>query len=779
MRLWTLVAVAGLLAVPVSPLARQPAASSDVHPRMLVSAGDPFTGLDVLRARYAAGRRPPDDVCGDALTWLVTHEEGAAQRAVQRLRDEPAPARPGSRTYPAYVCRALAFDWLYTHPGFDAALKDRVASELAGAAERMLQDVSLREPDAVSYQNYPVRFLALADFTSAAVANHPSVAARMAPVRTRVRQSLDNILRTTDLVTPTGGFHESMDYMRITMAPLAMMAELRRTSDGDDPAWRYGLFRNMIRTYLYKVLPDGSSSREGDDEYPLRQSDDNAVLAYLVSRFKDPYAAWMLRESGWCPPEWRVPVLQFLWDDERVAPRDPRKAPPSELPRHHWFRGIDHVVLRDGWETGSTWIQFLAGPFFAKHQHLDRNAFTIYHGGYLAIDSGADYTDTESPHYLNYYRRTVAHNTMLVDEPGETFFWGEDLWRAANDGGQRMNSSRYWNTIRSVDDWQRTRALWDVALVEAASFHDGDYQYVRGNATNAYAASKVSLFTRDLLYLPARGVLAVFDRVRSPSPDFKKVWLLHGVNRPRVESSQGGNAVGHGGTSYGAATTVAWEDGAGSLRVHPVLPRARDVTIRGGEGWEFWTPGDEHGGAWGSGRNWPLEPWEGGPLPDDPYLVRMWKTFWGDDFTRLARSNAKGVVPGSWRMEVTPVESSADDRFLHVLEIGDRGAPGARHVEALDGALLSGAIVDDLVVLFARSETPATDGEITLPSPGIRELFVAGLRPNVSYELQWTTLGIPKGAVTARADEAGVLKVTLEAPGAPAERLRLHVVNGR
>jgi hypothetical protein len=233
---------------------------------------------------------------------------------------------------------------------------------------------------------------------------------------------------------------------------------------------------------------------------------------------------------------------------------------------------------------------------------------------------------------------------MLVYEPGETFFWGEDLWRAANDGGQRMDSSRYWNTIRSVDDWQRTRDLWDVARVEAASFHDGDYQYVRGNATNAYAASKLSLFTRQLLYLPSRGVLAVFDRVRTPRPDLKKVWLLHGVSRPRVESPQAGNDVGHGGTSYGAATTIAWEDGEGSLRVHPLLPRARDVTIRGGDGWEFWTPGDEHDGAWGSGRNWPLEPWEGGALPDDPYLVRMWKTFWGDEFTRLARSNKNGVV---------------------------------------------------------------------------------------------------------------------------------------
>ena len=100
--------------------------------------------------------------------------------------------------------------------------------------------------------------------------------------------------------------------------------------------------------------------------------------------------------------------------------------------------------MRDGWGKNSTWIAFNAGPYFAKHQHLDQNQFTIYHKGYLAIDGGADYTDIESPHYLNYYRRTIAHNSILVYEPAENFFWSDNVLTAANDGGQRMNSSRYW-----------------------------------------------------------------------------------------------------------------------------------------------------------------------------------------------------------------------------------------------------------------------------------------------------------------------------------------------
>jgi hypothetical protein len=138
----------------------------------------------------------------------------------------------------------------------------------------------------------------------------------------------------------------------------------------------------------------------------------------------------MLRESGWLPKDWFLPILKFLWGDPQVRPRNPAQTLESELPHQFFFRGINHWVARNGWGPDSTWIEFSCGPYFAKHDHLDQNHFTIYHQGYLAIDSGADYTD-KSPHYLNYYRRTVAHNSLLVNQPGEDFFWGENLWNAA------------------------------------------------------------------------------------------------------------------------------------------------------------------------------------------------------------------------------------------------------------------------------------------------------------------------------------------------------------
>jgi heparin/heparan-sulfate lyase len=626
----------------------------------------------------------------------------------------------------------------------------------------MLALPSLANPDQASYHNHTVRELALAVFALAAVEGHPSGEARAAPMREKAGRALDNILETTDLVNPEGGYHESMDYMRITWAPLALMAELRRTTTGDDPARRFGLFRSMGPTYLYKVLPDGSTARDDDNEFPHLDAVDGAVLGYAVHRFKDPFAAWFLQKSGWVPAPGRIPVLEFLWGDETVGPRDPATTTAAELPREKRFPGIDHVILRDGWGPDATWIEFSCGPYFAKHDHLDTNQFAIYHKGHLALDTGADYTETESPHYLNYYRRTIAHNTMLVYQPGETFFWGENKWTAANDGGQRMDSSRFWNSVRSLQDWRHTRDLWDRGHVQAFDPVPGRYTYVRGDGTGAYHPSKVDRFVRDLAWLPHSRVLFVLDRVRSTDPSYRKAWLLHGVSEPKVESGSPARAVGQGGTSYGDARVVTFEDGQGRLRVHSVLPPERDVVARGGAGWEFWTPGDERGGAWGSGQNWPLDPPEGGPLPEDPYLKKMWLTFWGDELARLSPSNRRSVVPGGWRIEIAPKAAAREDVFLSVLEIGDRGATLLRIDPVAQGKGLAGAVVaGEAAVLLATGPDPLAEGEATLPDTPSAFLLLTGLVARATYDVQLTSAfapGVPVWRVEAEANDAGVLE---------------------
>jgi hypothetical protein len=738
-------------------LTTAPPASTAPRPRLLVSERDPFTGLPELRLRWSRGERPADDLPGRALSYLLSGDEAYARAAVDEMRRSALPQRTPSRDFRTYAEWAMAFDWVYASATFDTALKDRIAGELVARAATILALPSLRDPGQASYHNHTLRELALATFALAAVEGHASVDERARPLREHADQALDNVLELTDLVNPDGAYHESTDYMRITWEPLAMLAELRRTRGAVDPAHRFPVFRNMGTTYLYKALPDGSMARDDDNEYPHLDGRDSLVLGYAVHRFQDPYAAYLLRESGWLPPKWSTPVLEFLWRNDKVAPRDPAKTTESELPRRRLFRGVSHLVLRDGFGPESTWVQLSAGPYLAKHDHLDWGHFAIYHRGHLAIDAGADYTDTESPHYLNHYRRTVAHNTLLVYQKGERFFWGANKWDAANDGGQRMDSARFWNTVRSLADWRQTRDLWDRGSISTFESVPGAFDYARGDGTRAYSPAKLERLVREVLYLPRADVLFVLDRVRATEAHARKVWLLHGVAAPKVEGTA--RAVGNGGTSYGASSLATLEDGSGRLRLHPVLPVERDLLARGGPGFEFWTPGDEYGGEWGSGKNWPLEPPEGGPLPSDPYLKKMWLTFWGEDMKAIAPSNRRAVVPGSWRIEISPLRPSHEDVFLNVLEIGDVGV-APRSIERILGYRMAGAAVAGDAAVLSTTAVDVAEAEANVPDLETTALLVTGLAPRSLYELQLTSAsapGSPGWRLTAEATEAGLV----------------------
>lgn len=747
-------------------------------PRLLIGASDPFTGLTILKSRYAAGRRPSDDMEGRALSWVLTGQESFAERALAEMRSKTiSKGGKPSRAWVDYTRWALAFDWLQGYRGFDQASQDRVASELQDGAAAMLSTADFADPGQYSYHNYSVRYLALVAFASAAIEGRPGCQ-QCKGWRTLVAKCLANILDVTNLVSPDGSYHESMDYMRITWASLVLIAELQRTTTGVDPAFHFLAFRNIGNTYLYKLLPDGTPSREGDNEYPVLDARDTTLMGYAVNRFKDPYSAWLLRKSAFFPKQWLLPVLEFLWDDPEVLPRDPALADEDELPRQRYFSGVGHLVMRDGWTPDSTWIEFDCGPYLAKHQHLDQNHFTIYHGGYLAIDSGADYTDTESPHYLNYFRRTVAHNSVLVYDAAEKFFWSDNIVPAANDGGQRMNSARYWNTIRSRDDWERTRDLWDLGAMRVVDHVPGQYHYALGDASRAYSREKLRRFTREIVYVPAQGLLFIFDRVVSTNPTFHKAWLLHGVNPPSIDQNDGQDTK-----DFTNANRFCFREGTGELLVHSLLPRARVVTRRGGPGNEFYAPGDDHGGLWGSGENWPLEPPEGAALPDDPKLRHMWKAFWGEDFNKILSSNRKHVVPGGWRIEVSPAEPAEEDFFLHVFEIGNRGATGQKRVQLLDGVNFHGAAFErGPMVLFSSAGPVINEGETSLPDLACNSLIITSLQPEAIYELNFGGLnvspspsavlpGVSAGTLRLRANAKGIVRIE----GRDLNNLRLRI----
>jgi hypothetical protein len=151
----------------------------------------------------------------------------------------------------------------------------------------------------------------------------------------------------------------------------------------------------------------------------------------------------------------------------------------------------------------------------------------------------------------------------------------------------------------------------------------------------------------------------------------------------------------------------------------------------------------------------------------------MWTTFW-EGIDRLSPSNRRAVVPGGWRVEVSPATPRKEDLFLHVLEMGDRGVAGTRRASALEGHGLTGAAIEgEAVVLFA--DGPLTDGEVTLPDLRTASLLLTGLEPGASYEVQVTS-GFAPGAPVWRARAEAGDESTMRLPwdGVRDGRLRLR-----
>src|SRR5882757_8741632 len=156
------------------------------RPSMLLLQTDPFSGLDLLRARYAAGKRPSEDVPGWALSWQITGKNEFAEKAIAGLQKVLAESKgKASRVWMNHVGMALAFDWLYEHKSFNAKLKEEIAETLLDNTLKLFALPDLAIPELTSYHNYVLRYIAAVSFAMAAVGNERSVAERCKGLRER------------------------------------------------------------------------------------------------------------------------------------------------------------------------------------------------------------------------------------------------------------------------------------------------------------------------------------------------------------------------------------------------------------------------------------------------------------------------------------------------------------------------------------------------------------------------------------------------------------------
>lgn len=285
------------------------------------------------------------------------------------------------------------------------------------------------------------------------------------------------------------------------------------------------------------------------------------------------------------------------------------KGPSENTPNARHFKNMGQIFMRSGSGTDDTYALFTAGGILRQHRHYDNNNFIIYKKGFLALDTGT--RPQPGLHLTHYYCRTVAHNCILINMPGETMplYWGvvgtpaknETLVPVPNDGGQN-------NILGS----------------EIIAFDENThYVYISSDATKSYHQDKAELVIRRFVFLPPDHFV-IFDQVISTKPEYKKSWLLHTATEPVVRSNE-----------------FYADHEEGRLFCKTLLPDKAILTKIGGQGKQFWS----------GGMNWPL------PMTNPD--------------RNLNQSDTRELL-GQWRMEISPENTGNEDVFLHLIQVGDR-----------------------------------------------------------------------------------------------------------
>lgn len=420
--------------------------------------------------------------------------------------------------------------------------------------------------------------------------------------------------------------------------------------------------------WIYLRRPDGMFVRSGDGQnWPTRLGSLLCASYYgdgyiLANYLKDPVAGITnkLYDFLWRDPE--LPPLpisdtklfEFLWRDTELQP-----LPISDLPLSRYF-GFPHgwMTARTGWDAESVIAEMRVNIYnLAGHQHNDAGSFEIYYKGPLAIHSGVYQGVTGgygSPHHMNYYKRTIAHNCLLIYDPQEKFrSGGKEL---DNDGGQRLPGN--WDTPHTLEDVRN--GTYKSGTVLGQGFGPDprrpEYTYLKGDITEAYSA-KVQEVKRSFVFLnlgraKAPAALIVFDRVVSSNPAFAKYWPLQSAEAPVVK----------GNTSTVSLSRNGW---TGALLTTTLLPESQNTRISavGGAGREFWVFGNNYPNA---------------TVPPDPEA-------------------------GGWRVEVSPKKAAAADLFLNVMQVMERNGAKPLDVEKVESGDVIGVRVADRIVLFNPS----------------------------------------------------------------------------
>jgi len=319
--------------------------------------------------------------------------------------------------------------------------------------------------------------------------------------------------------------------------------------------------------------------------------------ALTAGLYQDPRMQWYV-EQGVQPILCGEPYHGLYWwllfHDDQL-----RSEPPSTNPTAAYFSGPGLVAMRENWTNDAAFAVFMAGEGISR-RYEDANSFLLHRKVNVMPHGGARirfHPDNDRHHW--YHVRSISKNTLKVFDPNECLDRDASSNRAALHSGPKLVASdnfggqMFETPIATKEDEftlggsgpcrrdnpNHPLGLYELANIVKFEHVPDEYTYAVGDGAAAYTR-KVEVFEREFVYLRP-DVFVIFDRVRSPDPFFRKVWVTHTVDRP-VPAGEAAES-GQGWQVFPNARSIVISNPANVTYLDALLPKQNRVVVRGGD----------------------------------------------------------------------------------------------------------------------------------------------------------------------------------------------------
>jgi hypothetical protein len=416
----------------------------------------------------------------------------------------------------------MVYDWLFHNPAFTPDKKSRAAENIATGAEKLVQ--ALKQDGHLFHTRMYGWAMGIALAGLSLHGEHPRADFFASFGRDYFERILFPARKLQD-----GSVHNGFGYGRkytlwlsahfLSAWYSATGENLWQEIDGTREAWP----RREILFNIYGRYPDKSYLRFGDSYSIFSDAYSFRAVAERAWAYADPvgqgFLNQLLEENSGKAVEKPSAYIYFLFYD----PREPAVSPDT-LPTKMLFspRGTGMVIWKSDWSRQGTTIFFKCGNYFEDHGHFDQGHLDVFRQESLLIDSGA-YLTFDGAYRKEYWRKSVAHNTLLVVDPA----------LENDEGGQRIFHSQSDETMADylADTQVETGDILDHRV-------ERELAYAAGDLTRAYPAERVRRLTREIVFLADR-FLVVVDRLIVARRGLVPKVLWHCPVTPETSSRSG------------------------------------------------------------------------------------------------------------------------------------------------------------------------------------------------------------------------------------------------